>query len=56
MSRGVHLSLTPAQARMVNSALARWEADDHESEYRQRVMDATRRKVWDAMVKAGVNP
>ena len=51
----VVLTLTPAQARMVNAALAFYEAEDHEGwGYRQDVMDRTRRVVHQAMERAGV--
>lgn len=54
--RKVRLELTPAQARMVNSSLAREEAEDHESHesYRQAVMDRTREVVWAALKAARV--
>ena len=47
----IRLELTPAQLRMVNSALAYYEAEDHEdfTDYRPNVMARTRDKVWDAM-------
>lgn len=48
------LRLTAAQLRMINAALALYEAeatqDDYEH-YRQDVMDRTRAIVWDAMPK-----
>ncbi len=56
--RFVEVGLTPAQLLMVNDALARYEADDHdptmEPRYIQGVMDRTRQSVWRAMNEAGV--
>lgn len=54
----VTVKLTPAQARMVNTALAREEAEAHDIEegYRPDVMERTRQAVWAAMVNAGVEP
>jgi hypothetical protein len=59
MATTVRLDLTPAQARMVNSALAMLEAEEHdysEGRYRQDVMDRTRAAVHAAMERAGVEP
>lgn len=57
-ARRVRLDLTPAQARMVNTALAREECEDHgdDPDYRHDVMDRTRRAVWAALESAGVEP
>lgn len=57
-ARKITIVVTPAQARMINSALAREEAEEHEEGdgYVHAVMDRTRQKVWDAMVAAGVEP
>jgi hypothetical protein len=54
----VVLRLTPAQARMVNSSLAREESEDHQNgeDYNAAVMARTRRAVWDAMEAAGCEP
>jgi hypothetical protein len=45
------LRLTLPQLRMINDALAMYEAEDHESYdfYRQSVMDRTRRLVHEAL-------
>jgi hypothetical protein len=47
----IRLDFTDPQLRMINAALARYEADDHDAfdKYRPDVMARTRRKVWDAM-------
>lgn len=57
-ARKVRLELTPAQARMVNTSLAREECEDHsdQPDYRHDVMVRTRRAVWDALEAAGVEP
>lgn len=46
------VGLTLPQLRMINVALAMYEAEDHDYEgepYRQDVMTRTRRAVWDAL-------
>lgn len=55
-SKKIRLELTPAQLRMVNSSLAREEAEDHDPDeaYRQEVMERTRQVVWDAMIENGM--
>ena len=52
------LELTPAQARLINAALAYWEADAHEDGdgYDNGVMVRTRGKVHRAMARAGIQP
>lgn len=54
----ITLSLTPAQLRMVNSALAFYEAEDHDmdDDYRYPVMNRTRRAVWATMAANKVEP
>ena len=43
--------LTIPQLRMINAALAMYEAEDHADfpDYRQAVMDRTRAAVWNAL-------
>lgn len=57
-ARKVTLVLTPAQARMVNSALAMYEAEDHSDidGFSWPVMERTRDVVHNAMAKAKVHP
>ena len=45
------LRFTVAQLRMINAALAIWEAEDHDDfpDYSQGVMDRTRAIVWAAL-------
>lgn len=52
------VELTAAQVRMVNSALAYFQATEHEEEehYNNDVMTRTRDKVWRAMERAGIEP
>jgi hypothetical protein len=48
----VKLDLTRAQLRMINSALAMYEAEDHSDDpdpYRRDVMARTRMAVWTAL-------
>lgn len=49
----IKLEVTPAQLRMINTSLAREEAEDHSDDptFNFGVMERTRRVVWDTLVK-----
>lgn len=57
MRRTVHLDLTPAQAQLVNSTLALYEAEgpDADPDYNNPLVQRTRGKVWAALEAAGVD-
>jgi hypothetical protein len=52
------LPLSAPQARMINAALAYYEATEHEDGdgYNDRTMQSVRRIVWTALERAGVEP
>lgn len=54
----VYLRLSPAQARVVNSALAVYEAEDYPDarKHADDLVDRTRSKVHTAMEASGVDP
>lgn len=57
-SRNVTLRVTASQLRMINAALAHYEADEHDpdSGYDEGVMRRARERVFNAMDDAGVEP